>query len=121
MRKVLFILDDGAYKRQERALRRYFMQCYKDLIFNVTNILKKEDIPNGDYEYILKNDKKIEQVYGEFKVKYFVKNNVIGIKEIAPSELLEDLYKKDFPTYKGIPYRNDYDLFKIKLLKGEYK
>ena len=47
-------------------------------------------------------------------LRFYVQNNVIVIKEITPREILIDLYKRNLlKTYKGVPYRNKYDLFKI--------
>lgn len=117
--KFITYIDENDFIKTKRALRTYFMRSYKDLEFNVLNKIKNLDQEDGDYEIDLYTDTLVKKVYGQIKLKYFIKGNVIVIKEIVPKQILIDLYKKILNTYKGIPYRNKYDLFKIKMILGE--
>lgn len=117
--KIIVYLDENEIIKQERALKKYYMRTYKELIFYTSQKLRSMDQEDGDYEIDLFTDELFKKVYGNFKLKYYVQNNTIVIKEITPSELLIDLYRKLLNTYRGLPYRNEYDLFKIKYFLGE--
>ena len=75
----------------------------------------KKNLPGYDY----KSQETFKKVYGDFELRYYVENGVVIIKELAPRELLIDLYRSLLQTYKGVPYRNKLDLLKIKLLIGD--
>ena len=117
---IITYIDENDFIKQTRALKKYYMRTYKDLFFNVNYKMKQADYEDGDYEIKLYTEESFKKVYGEFILKFFVKDKVIIIKEITPREILIDLFKmKLLKTYKGVPYRNEFDLFKIKLLIGE--
>lgn len=117
---IISYIDENDFIKQTRALKTYYMRTYKDLVYNVSNVLKNTQYTNGDYEIPLYTEETFKKVYGEFILRFYVQNNVIVIKEITPRELLIDLYKRKLlRTYKGVPYRNKYDLFKIKMILGE--
>lgn len=110
-------VDFNDYKKQERALRTYYMQSYKELIFKTSKEMRKTK-KDGDYEIEIYTDWKFKKVYGQIKVKFYKQNNVIVVKEIHPRETLLNLYSVLAPTYKGVPYTNEKELLKIKLILG---
>ena len=94
------------------------MKSYKNLVFDVIPSIRNEKFKDGDYEYDLLTDKKFALVYGKIKLRFFVHGNVIVIKGLEPEEILISMYSVELPTYKGIPYRDEKDLFKIKIVTG---
>ena len=110
-------VDFNDFKKQERALRTYYMRTYKELIFKTSKEMRniKKD---GDYEIDLFTEWKFKKVYGQIKVKFYKQNNAIVIKEIHPRETLLNLYSVLADTYKGVPYTNEKELLKIKLILG---
>ncbi len=117
---IITYIDENDFIKQTRALKTYYIRTYKDLVFNVSYTLKQANYEDGDYEIPPYTEESFKKVYGEFILKFFVKDKVIIIKEITPREILIDLFKMKFlKTYKGVPYRNDFDLFKIKMIVGE--
>lgn len=115
---IITFVDENSYKKQERALRKYCMKSYKNLVFDVIPSIRNEKFKDGDYEYDLLTDKKFALVYGKIKLRFFVHGNVIVIKGLEPEEILISMYSVELPTYKGIPYRDEKDLFKIKIVTG---
>lgn len=116
---IITYIDENDFIKQTRALKKYYMRTYKDLFFNVNYKMKQADYEDGDYEIKLYTEESFEKVYGEFILRFYVKNKTIVIKEITPREILIDLHKSLLKTYKGVPYRNEYDLFKIKIMIGD--
>lgn len=116
---IITYIDENDFIKQTRALRMFYMRTYKDLVFNVSYTIKQTDYEDGEYEIPLYTERTFEKVYGKFILRFFVQNKTIVIKEIAPRELLIDLHRCLLKTYKGVPYRNDYDLLKIKILLGD--
>lgn len=114
---IVRCVDPNDFIKQVRGLRRYYMRSYKDLMFNVSHELKKP-IPDGDYIIKLYTEETFKKVYGDFELRYYVENGIVIIKELAPREILIDLHRSLLQTYKGVPYRNKYDLFKIKMILG---
>lgn len=117
--KIITYIDENDFIKEKSALRKYFMRAYKDLQFNTSKRLRELVQEDGDYEIELYTEKTFQKIYGQIKIRYFVKDNLVVIKDIVPREILIDLYKCTTNTYKGVPYRNNYDLFKIKFLIGE--
>ena len=110
-------VDFNDYIKQERALRKYFMKAYKELTFEVSKKIRetKED---GDYEIELYTDNKFKKVYGQIKVRFYKQNNVIVMKEIHPRETLLNLHSVLAKAYKGVPYTNEKELLRIKIILG---
>lgn len=115
---IITFIDENEYKKTERALRKYCMKSYKNLIFDIFPSLRHEKLKDGDYEYDLLTDKKFSQVYGKIKLKFFVHDNIIVIKNLEPYEMLMAMHSVELPTYKGVPYRDEKDLFKIRVITG---
>lgn len=112
------IIDENEFTKQLKALRKYFTKTYKQFIFEVLDEMKRVSKEDGYYSTTLDIDEIFNKVYGQLKVNYIVKNGVVYIETFEPAQMLQDMYFRLLPTYEGIPYRNDKDLFKIKLLKG---
>lgn len=115
---MITYLDENAYKKKEKALRRYFMKCYKYLIFDAIPKLKKGGKKDGMYQVVLPSDELFEKVYGKMILKFSVKNDVTILEDIEPNDILIACFSKDLPTYKGIPYASKKDLTKIKIVEG---
>ena len=115
---IIRYIDPNDFIKQQRGLRMYYMRSYKDLVFNVSHELKK---PREDGDYVIKlyTEETFKKVYGDFELRFYVQNGVVIIKELAPRQILIDLYRSLLQTYKGVPYRNKLDLLKIKLLIGD--
>ncbi|MBQ6628540.1 MAG: hypothetical protein IJI98_11055 [Methanosphaera sp.] len=116
-RNIITYLDENEFKKRERAIKKYLMGAYKYWIFEVIPKLQKENKIDGKYELELPVDKLFKKVYGEVKVLFTVKNDVVILENIEPTEMLLDMHKRDLPSYKGVPYRNEKDKFKIELMK----
>lgn len=112
-------LDFNEYKKLERALKVYLLRTYKELVFKVSSELRKENQPNGNYELELYTDEKFKKVYGAIKLHYYVQNKHIVIINITPNEILKNLHKVIPNAYKGVPYTNEKELFRIKMILGE--
>ena len=117
---ILTYLDENDFRKKERALRKYFMRNYKYLIFDFYPKLIHEGKKDGIYEVKLNTNKLFESVYGEMKLQFSVKKDVAVLEDITPGDFLLDLYEKEIPCYKGIPYRNKKDLEKIKIMEKVY-
>ena len=115
---MIKIIDKKAFTRQLRALRKYFTKAYKQFIYEVVEEMKRVSKEDGYYFTTLDIDEIFNKVYGQLKVNYIVKDGIVYIENFEPADILHEMYFKLLPTYEGIPYRNEKDLFKIKLLKG---
>lgn len=117
--KHIFNDDTKQLRSLLRSLRTYNKRAYKQLIFKerfeeLEFRVLKDDIYIAD----LLTDKLFEKVYGRVKVVVEIKNEQAKILNILPTEIFLDGYKRILNTYKGCPYRDDKDLFKIKVIGG---
>lgn len=117
-RKILTYLDDVDYRKKERALKTYLWRTYDYLMDEVIPILQRKNKKDGQYEVDLNAPELFEKVYGKVKLLFEVKNDTVILETITPEDILMEMYMRELPTYKGIPYRNERDKFKIELLKG---
>lgn len=115
---IITYVDYNQFKKYVYALKMYLKRTYKDLTFNIVNELKQNKKPDGDYEIELFTEERFKKVYGAIKLKYYVQNNVVVIKEITPGEILMNLHSVLAETYKGVPYTNEKELFRIKMILG---
>ena len=111
--KVIFYENEFDFKKKLKALRQYCPLGYKDLVFNKSKIFQKE---NGLYKTKLKTIKEFERLYGPIKVVYEVNDDAIILKNLEPEEFLLEGHKRLLDTYAGMPFRNDKDKFKIKMM-----
>ncbi len=116
---MIKLINENEFIQQLRAIRKYFTKSYKQFIFEVVPEIKKQT--DGYYSTTLDIDNIFNKVYGQLQINYFVKDNIAYIETFQPKDILHDMYLMLLPTYKGIPYRNDRDLFKIKLLTEKSK
>ena len=116
-RNIITYLNKNEFTKKERALKKYIMGAYKYWIFDAVPILQRENKKDGSYELELPVDKLFEKVYGKVKILFTVKNDIVILEDIVPSEILLDMFRSELPTYKGVPYRNEKDKFKIELMK----
>lgn len=112
--KIIYI-DENDFIKKYRSLKKYCPKAHKYLMFN---ILSKHhfDKQNGKHIQELPASKEFKAVYGPIKLIYSCQNDVIAIENIEPSSFLLDGYRRDLETYKGVPYRNAKDKFKITLV-----
>ena len=110
-------LDENLFIRRKRALTRYFKKCNKYLIFEVFPKLLQRGKKEGHYSLDLPTSELFERVYGKVVLKFTVKKDVAILETIEPEDILDACYVVDLPVYKGIPYRDKKDLFKIKAME----
>lgn len=114
--KHIYFDDTKRLRYLIRSLKKYNTVAYKQVIFKSRFIeLKFKQVEDEIYEADLYTDSLFERVYGKCKVVAEIMNEQIKVLYLEPEELLMDGYMKMLDTYKGIPYRNKQDLFKIKL------
>ncbi len=130
-----FILDyvnENEFKKLERALKKYNMLAYKKLNFEYYPALrngsflgeliktnKKDD--TATYELKLPSDHMFSQVHGDVKLVYtvYLKENIVMLTNITPSEILLEGHKAELTTYKGVMISKanaQKDIFKIDLI-----
>ena len=117
--KHIFYEDTKELKCLMRSLRTYNKRAYKQIIFKerfeeLNFVNYKDDL----YTAELLTDELFEKVYGKCKVICEIRNNQAKVIRIEPQELLMAGFNRILETYKGCPYRNEQDLFKIKLIGG---
>lgn len=116
--KILF-KDYIDYIKKKRSLDKYLGKSFRYLVVYAIPKLKQPNKKDGLYSIDLQADEVFNKVYGNAKLIYSVKNDIAIIEDIEPSDLLKQGYFQLLDTYKGIPYRDEKDLFKIRLMLGE--
>lgn len=116
--KILF-RDYIDYKKKKRALEKYLGKSFRYLVLYIVPKLKRPGKEEGLYSINLEADEIFNKVYGNARLIYSVKNDIAIIEDIEPSDILLDGYFQELSTYKGIPYRDEKDLFKIRFIAGE--
>lgn len=109
--RILFV-DENDFIRKYRGLRKYCPRAYKYLIFEIMNKHKYSD-KVGKYEIELPTDEKFKMVYGQIKLIYTRTSKAVILEDIKPADIFEDGYMYLLNTYRGVPYRNEKDKFKI--------
>lgn len=115
--KNIVILDEALYTKKVKGLKRYFLKSYKALIFEVIPELTRSGKKDGVYSVVIPTDSVFEAVYGKLELYFSVKNDVVIIEDIVPSDILIQCHMKSLPIYKGMPYYRKQDLFKIKVME----
>jgi hypothetical protein len=118
----IYYEDIPKLQHELRSLRKYNMVGYKQVAFK--NNLRKLDFINVEdniYVAYLKTDKLFEDVYGSYSItiEYNEEDNSIRVLQVDPSDLLIAGFMKTLNTYMGTPFRDEKDLFKIKLAKAK--
>lgn len=107
-------IDENDFTKKLRSLKTYCPRSYKDLIFNID----KRDFHShidGKYSKNLYTSDEFKFVYGQISLVYSVDGGNVVIEDLLPSQFFIDGYFNLLDTYKGIPYRNKKDKFKINL------
>lgn len=113
----IFYDDTKELKNLLRSLRLYNKVAYKQVIFrDRLEELEFEKLKDGTYKAELKTDSLFKKVYGSCEVYMELGKKSIKIIRIEPYDLLMAGYRKILDTYKGIPYRDNKDLFKIRMM-----
>ena len=114
--KKISYVDYNDFNQKIRSLRKYCIRSYKDLTFRFI----KQDFnkPDGTYEDNIMTPKDFKFVYGQIKVKYFIKNGVLVLVDIEPSDFFKTGYMKDLHEYRGLYYRNRKDIDKIEFYRN---
>ncbi len=116
MNTIIRYDNENDFKKLERSLKKYCGKSWKYYCFQILPKLRKEHKLNGEYEINLLADDLFCKVYGDIKLLFRVENDVAILEKFIPEDILLDGYMLDLPTIKGIPFRDDKDLFKIKLM-----
>ena len=106
-------LDETQCRKLVRGLKQINMLAYKQFIFKQLEFSKEI----GKHELILNTDKNFKLIHGDIKIIYSTYSNGICIENIEPSSVLMEYHNKRKNTYKGIPFVDNKDVFKINLLK----
>jgi len=114
---IITYLDENEFRKKEKVLRKYFTKNYKYLLFDFYPSLKKEGKQDGIYEVELPTDELFSKVYGKMKLLFSVRKDVAILEDIVPSYILKACFERDIPCYKGIPYKTEDDLKKIKIME----
>lgn len=112
-KNTFLYLDENDFNKKKRSLKKYCPIAYKELLFRTRcEIVNTKD---GTYTRALKTSSEFKFIYGQIELVYSVKNGIVTILDIQPSQFLIDGYTSELKTYKGIFYRDKRDMFKIDL------
>lgn len=114
--KHIYFDDTKRLKYLIRSIGKYNKRAYKQIVLK-DRFVELEFKPINDelYEAELITDSLFEKAYGKCKIVAEIRNEQIKVLYLEPEDLLRDGYMKMLDTYKGVPFRNKQDLFKIKL------
>ena len=111
------IYEEKLYRKRMSALKRYFSKVYKHLTLHVVPKLSEPNKKDGEYEYVLPTSKLFEKVYGNITLYFYVKDDKAYFEDILPKDILLACYEKNLPSYRGVPYDNEKDLKKLKIVE----
>lgn len=121
LNKCVVILDENNFKKKLKSLRMYFMKSYKYLTFEIMPNITKLGKKDGIYSLDIPIDDFFIKCYGKLQLYFSIKNDVVIIENLVPSEILMQGYTRLLPIYHGVPYYQEKDLFKLKLLEKKYE
>lgn len=109
------IVDENDFRKKYRGLKKCCPRAYKYLMFEIMN---KCNYSNeiGKHEIELPTDEKFKMVYGQIKLVYSRTQKAILLEDIQPADILKDSHICLLNTYRGVPYRNERDKFKIDMV-----
>lgn len=110
--KIMY-LDETEYTKLLKGLKEINMLAYKEILFKK----HKFNTEPGKHELTLTTDDDFKRVHGDIKIIYSTYKDTIVIENIEPSNVLMEYHRQRKNTYKGIPFVNERDLFKINLVK----
>ena len=117
LKKNIVILDENDYRKKLKGLKMYFKKSYKHLTFEIMPSLTEYGKKDGIYSIDIPIDELFIKCYGKLQLYFSVKNDLVIIEDITPCEILLQCHKGILPIYHGIPYYQERDLFKLKLLE----
>ena len=106
-------LDEIEYTKLVKGLKEINMLAYKEIVLKK----KKFNTTPGKHELILTTSEDFKKVHGDIKVIYSATKDTIIIENIEPRDILMEYHKIHKNTYKGIPFVDKKDIFKINLVK----
>ena len=106
-------LDEVQCRKLVRGLKEINKIAYKEFILKQIEFEKEL----GKHELVLTTDKNFKLIHGDIKIIYSTYKDVVCIENIEPSKVLMEYHNKKKNTYKGIPFVDNKDVFKINLLK----
>ena len=125
-------LDENDFRNKERALKKYNLLAYRELVFNYYpklregNFLGKEVSRNEmdktvTYELELPTNELFEKVHGKIILHYIVciEKGIIILANILPEDIWIEGSTGELPSYKGVVIsikNREKDMFKIDLL-----
>ena len=131
---VIEYLNENAYRKKERAIKKYNMLAYKKLIFdyyptlregNFLGVLTSQNEEKNilKYESKIPTDKMFNKVHGDIVLHYSVYQDqkIIMLDNLTPDDILTEGHQKELMTYKGVMISKthaDKDMFKINLLNS---
>lgn len=131
---VIEYLNENAYRKKERAIKKYNMLAYKKLIFdyyptlregNFLGVLTSQNEEKNilKYEFKIPTDKMFNKVHGDIILHYSVYQDqkIIMLDNLTPDDILTEGHQKELMTYKGVMISKthaDKDMFKINLLNS---
>ena len=121
LKKNVVILDENLFTKKVRGLKQYFIKSYKHLTFDIMPNLIEIGKKDGVYSVDIPIDWYFEKCYGKLQLLFSVKNDVVIIEDLIPSEILLQCHMKSLPIYHGTPYYSEKDLFKLRLLEKSYE
>lgn len=107
-------LDENDFIKKMRSLKTYCPRAYKDLIFNI-EMKNLHYLKDGKYQKDLYTSKCFKFVYGQIQLIFTVEKGNVLIEDLLPHRFFLDGYFSLLDTYKGMPYRDKRDRFKIDL------
>ena len=128
---VVEYLNENEFRKKERAIKKYNMLAYKNLIFdcvpnlrsgNFQGVLTSKNSQEGilKYEYKLPTDRMFAKVHGEIILHYTVyeAQKLVMLNDLSP-DILSEGHQKELTAYKGVMVSKSHaerDMFKINLL-----
>lgn len=109
--------NENDFKKKMRSLKTYCPRAYKDLIFNV-NMNDLFSLKDGIYKKDLQTSEEFKFVYGQIQLIFSISQGDVVIEDISPQQFFLDGYFNLLEIYKGIPYRDAKDKFKINLFRS---
>ena len=106
-------LNETECRKLVRGLKEVNMIAYKQIMFKQLEFDKEE----GKHELLLNTNDTFRKIYGDIKIIYSTDKDAICIENIEPSNILMEYHNKKKNTYKGMPFIDKKDIFKINLLK----
>ncbi len=109
-------LDENEYRKLLKGLKKVNMLAYKQICFDLVGN-NELDMTQGKHELTLKTNEEFKKIHGDIKLVYSIFKDTILIENLEPSNVLIEYHNREKNMYKGIPFVDNKDIFKINLLK----